>query len=82
MFREITDPTPENEQSPEEIKGVLTEAIEKKKYVLITQKLQEGGEIENVATPVSIEGWILMVDVDGFGLPVELRSIRKAEIID
>ena len=72
----------ENEQSSEEIKRILTEAIENKKNVLIAQKLQEGGEIRNVAAPVSMEGSILTVDVDGFGLPIEIQSVKEVQIID
>lgn len=71
----------EREQTPEEVLAAINEAIENGKEVLLTQAGSDGKSfITNVAIPHSIEGNFLTIEADGYGLDIEISSIKRAEL--
>lgn len=71
----------EREQTPEEVREVVLEAIEKQLGALLTQQREDGSTITNPALPISLEGGKLEVDAGGYGFSIDLDSVIKAELM-
>lgn len=72
-FREL-------EQNQEEIVRILAEAIEAGKEVVITQITSGGQEVQESATPISIDGNVLLVESYGYGFGINIGEIKEVKI--
>ena len=70
------EPRREEEQNREEILRILTEAIEMGSKVYMTQLKSDGQPKQGIAEPISIDGDILEIDADGYGLSIDVNSIK------
>jgi hypothetical protein len=70
----------EQEQTPEEILEIITEAISNGREVLIEQRQSDGSVVENLALPFSIEDGCVLIEADGWGLNIILGNIKRVKV--
>jgi len=91
MFRRLTEQeitgeeSPEQEQNPEEIRGILEAAaaakLESEKWVFLTQMTSEGEQMSCPVVVLEMQDDTVFVEAEGYGIPILLSSIKSAKKI-